>query len=273
MKFAGKVLVVLVAAASVAQAKSQISGSDTMAGVLTDAIIASGMQNKVAYVGGGSGVGEKAFAAGEINITAMSRPMDATVAATVRAVGVTPVEHVVALDGVALYVNKSNNLAGLDIATLAKIFTCQITSWNQVPGSTKAGAIHAFRRNDTSGTTDTFKNLVGVKTFGACVTIVAETADIAERTSGDADAIGYAGLSGHVAGNRAVGISKSGSNFVVPVTNTIRNGSYPLARKLFIYEATGARKVNAVEKELLANLLDRSFLDPILQDHDFVTLN
>jgi phosphate transport system substrate-binding protein len=267
------VAALLISSTTFAQTKHLISGSDTMGGVLTDAIIAAGMDQTIGYVGGGSSVGEKALLNGEIGITAMSREMKPEVAAQLQAAGVTPVAHAVALDGISIFVNNGNTLAGVDLTTLAKIFTCEITSWAQVPGSGKNGAIHAFRRNDESGTTDTFKNLVGVKNFGACVTVLAETADIAEKTGVDADAVGYAGLSGKNDKNRELGVSKAGNAYVQPTVATIRNKTYPLARTLFIYEATGARKANAVEAQLLEQLLDRSFLDPIVQDHDFVTLD
>lgn len=269
------VAALLVASTAVtAQTKISISGSDTLGGVMTDAIIASGLSQHVAYTGGGSGVGEKALANGEITVTAMSREFKPEVIALAKTKGIDPVGHVIALDGLGIFVNSSNPVASLDFVTLTKIFTCEFTSWNQVAGSGKNGPIKAYRRNDLSGTTDTFKSLVGVKTFGACVTVVNETADIADRTGADVDAIGYAGLSGKNANNREVAISaKAGQTAVLPNTTTIRNMSYPLSRKLYIYEATGSKSPAGAEYELLQYVLDRSFLDPIVQDHDFVTID
>ncbi len=273
MKYSLLVATLLASTVSFAQSKHLVSGSDTMGGVMTDAIIASGLDQAIGYVGGGSGVGEKALVNGEIGITAMSREMKPEFLTQARAAGINPVAHVVALDGVSVFVNGANGTPGLDLNTLARIFSCEITSWAQVPGAGKATAIHAFRRDDLSGTTDTFKTLVGVKKFGACVTIVAETADIAEKTATDVDAIGYAGLSGKNDHNREVAIARTGTSYVAPTAGTIRNETYPLARKLFIYEATGSHTPNQVEAQLLEQLLDRSFLDPIVQDHDFVTID
>lgn len=254
--------------------KVNISGSDTLGGVMTDAIIASGLSPKINYIGGGSGVGEKALAAGEITVTAMSREFKPEALTQAQALGILPVAHVVALDGIAILVNSSNPTASIDFTTLVKIFSCEFTSWNQVPGSGKNGPIKAYRRDDKSGTTDTFKSLTGIKAFGACVTVLAETADIADRTATETDAIGYAGLSGHKEGNRAVAVAaKAGTVAVEPNTQTIRSSAYPLSRKLFIYEASGSKSPAGVEQELLDYVLDRSFLDPIVQDHDFVTLD
>lgn len=267
------VALLLAVTTSFAQTKHLISGSDTMAGLMTDAMIASGLDKEIGYSGGGSGVGEKDFANGEISLTAMSRLMKPEVLTQIQASGVVADAHVVALDGVAAFVNGTHKLAGLDLTTLARIYTCEITSWAQVPGSVKSSAIHAFRRNDLSGTTDTFKALVGVKAFGACVTVLNETADIAEKTATDVDAIGYSGLSGKNDRNSMVSLSKAGSAYVAPTAATIRNETYPLARKLYIYAASGSRSPNQIEAKLLEQLLDRSFLDPIVQDHDFITLD
>jgi phosphate transport system substrate-binding protein len=261
------------AGVSASAAKHQITGSDTMAGLMTDAIVASGMDQIIGYVGGGSGVGEKSLVAGETNVTAMSRPLNVDALQKLRDAGVDPVEHVIALDGLSIFVHQSNLVPGMNFTTLAKIFTFEVTNWNQVAGSGKVGVIKAFRRNDQSGTTDTFKSLVGVKKFGDCITVVNETVDIAEYTARLSDAIGYAGESAHKEGNRSIGIAKSGENYVLPLTTTIRDGSYPLARKLFVYEATGSRSANQIERQFLDQILDRSFMDPIVQDHDFITLD
>lgn len=263
----------LAVSAQAQNTKVAISGSDTLAGVMNDAIIAAGLNQAITYTGGGSGVGEKALANGEIAITALSREMKPEVLATAQAKGILPVAHVIGLDGLAILVNKSNATPSLDFTALTKIYSCEYTSWSQVPGSNKSGAIKAFRRDDKSGTTDTFKHLLGLKTFGTCVTVLAETADISDRTATDADAIGYAGLSALKEGNRALAIAKTGGQAYEPNTTTIRNETYPLSRKLYVYSASGAKSPEGVESELLDFVLDRSFLDPILQSHDFVTLD
>jgi hypothetical protein len=53
----------------------------------------------------------------------------------------------------------------------------------------------------------------------------------------------------------------------------VRKGLYPLARTLYVYEAKGSYTLNSAEAQLLPNLLDRSFLDPIVQQNDFITLD
>lgn len=264
----------LEASLSKAQSKQLISGSDTLAGVMTDAIVGAGLTELISYVGGGSGVGEKALLNGEIGVTAMSREIKPEIANQLEAVGAHAVPYVLGLDGLGIFVNASSPLAGMDFSTLSRIFSCEIRTWDQVSGSGKVGPINAFRRNDQSGTTDTFKHLLGFKKFGDCVTVVNDTQDISERTSQDPNSIGFAGLSAKKEGNKTLAISRLPAGpFVSPNVVTIRNESYPLSRKLYIYTVTGARNANVIEAQLLKQLTDRSFMDPILEDHDFITLD
>jgi phosphate transport system substrate-binding protein len=254
---------------------SRFKGSDTMAGIMTDAIFASGLNNEIVYEGGGSGLGETALVNGEQGIAPMSRAMKTDVVNALKVKGVEAVGHVIALDGIGIFVNSSNTVSGIDLATLKSVYTCATTKWEKIPGSTKTGDIKAFRRNDASGTTDTFKNLVGVKDFGACVQVLAETSDIAEKTATDADAIGYSGATAKKEGNTALNVALNATSKYVPLNvNTVRSFEYPLARKLFVYEVKGNKSPNSSEDKLLNSyLLDRSFLDPIVQDHEFYTID
>ena len=249
-------------------------GSDTLAGMMTDAIQAAGLADEIQYVGGGSGKGEEALAAGQQGIAPMSRELKKDAIAKAAAAGIEVVAHPVALDGLGVFVNGSNPVTKLSLPQVKAIFLCEITDWSKVPGSTKTGPIQVFRRDDSSGTTDTFKSLVGIKSFGACVTILPETPDIANETATNANAIAYAGLSATRAGNRALSLSKTdGAGSYLPTVHNVRVKLYPLARTLYVYEARGSYSLNAAELKLLPQVLDRSFMDPIVQQNDFITLD
>jgi len=251
-----------------------LKGSDTLSSLMTQAISASGLTARLSYQGGGSTLGETALVAKEQGLAPMSRAFKPAAIQAAQAAGITPVPHVIGLDGLAILVKNENVTPKMTIDTLKKIYECTYAKWEEVPSSGLTGPIKAYRRNDVSGTTDTFKSLVGVTAFGSCVTVVAETSDIAYHTSREANAIGYAGLSGRVDGNRAVRIAKDdASDAKLPTAANIRSKSYPLARDLFVYEATGSFTPGAAERELLGRLKNRSFIDPILQDNDFITLD
>lgn len=274
-----KLIASVIAAAAIHGAPSMagtftFQGSDTLSGVMTDAILSAGLQDEIVYAGGGSGKGEKALLNGEQGIAPMSREMTPEALEQARVRGLVPVAHVIALDGLAVFVNAGSPVRSIDLPTLAKVFTCTVTRWEQIPNSGKVGQIKAYRRNDASGTTDTFKHLVGVKKFGDCVTVMAETADIAEKTAHEADAIGYSGLSAKRPGNRPLAVARvEGGEAVELTAGTVRDATYPLARNLYVYEISGARVPNEAEAKLMTYLLDRSFIDPIVQDHEFYTLD
>lgn len=270
--FVGSVSIVVSGLAFAAPAS--FAGSDTMAGIFSDSINQSNLQAELTYAGGGSGKGEAAIVAGQQGIAPMSRAFKAEAREKAAAAGITLKEHVVGLDGLGLWVKKDSSLTRIDFETLQKIFSCEITKWDDVPYANRSGSIVALRRDDASGTTDTFKSLVGIKKFGDCVKILAETVDIAAETSVNIDAIGYAGLSAGRDANRALAVSvKSDSPAILPTVRNIRTFAYPLARKLFVYEAQGAIKPSAAEAKLLENVLDRSFIDPIVQQNEFITLD
>jgi phosphate transport system substrate-binding protein len=250
-----------------------LRGSDTLFGAITDAINQSGLADQLQYLGGGSGLGESGLDAGTQNIAPMSRALKDAVIEDLQNQGVTPVQNVIGLDGVSVYVKADNAATQIDIPTLRAVFTCAITDWSQIPGSNASGPIAVFRRNDDSGTTDTFKTLVGISSFGACVTPLATTEAIAAQTSSDPTAIGYAGLSGErPEANKplAIGATADGP-FVAPAQDTNRDFSYPLARRLYLQVASGARVPTEAEQALVDRVLDRSFFDPILIANEFVT--
>ena len=270
------VLALALALASTAQAQEKhvFSGSDTLAGAITDAINAAGMDSVIQYAGGGSGLGEKGLVAGDQGIAPMSREIKPEVLQQLSVKGASATGYALALDGLSIFVRANNSVTSMDLATVAKIYTCELTKWEQIPGSGMTGAIAAYRRNDNSGTTDAFKHFTGVKAFGACVTVLNETADIADVTSRNVLAVGYSGLSGKTEENRFVALSaKAGLPAILPTTSTIRDFSYPMARKVYVYEISGNMKVNDVEATFLSYIKDRSFMDPIMQAHEFITID
>ena len=68
------------------------------------------------------------------------------------------VENVIALDGLAIVVNKDNPVQALTLDQIAEIFSGQITNWERVGGP--SAPISLYARDAKSGTFDTFKNLV-----------------------------------------------------------------------------------------------------------------
>ena len=66
-------------------------------------------------------------------------------------------EIVVAYDGIAVIVNNENTVEDLDMETLAKIFTGEITNWSQLGGADSD--IVLIGREAGSGTRDGFESI------------------------------------------------------------------------------------------------------------------
>jgi len=273
---------VILGTASIASADPVVfRGSDTLLGATVQAISEAGLQTQLSYAGGGSGLGETGLRNATQGIAPMSRALsDAAVNDLVNQ-GVTPVQTVIGLDGVSLFVGRNEPVTQIDFATIRGIFNCTITDWSGVPGSGKSGPITAYRRDDLSGTTDVFRTLIGngpapgaggQLTIGACVTVLPSTEAIANITSAEASAIGYAGLSGRTANNRSLAVALTTADpFVVPDEETIRDFSYPLARRLFINSVSGARVPSSAEVQLRNFMSNPDLMNPILVVHDFIT--
>lgn len=144
-------------------------------------------------------------------------------------------EHVLALDGLAVIVHTSSQVKALTLDQLARIFAGEITSWDAVGGPERPIKVH--RRDDNSGTNDTFKSLV-MKPFGKKYSADAEAYESSESLSAavaaDPDAIGFIGLP-YVNKARALRISSNCGLTSAPSRFTIKTEEYPLARRLYLY--------------------------------------
>ncbi|TCD48437.1 phosphate ABC transporter substrate-binding protein [Chlorobium sp. N1] len=188
----------------------------------------------------GSGNGAKSIINGTCDIANMSRAMKDKEVAAAKAKGVNPVEHVVALDGIAVVVNPSNRVQNLTLAQIRDIYSGKVTNWNQVGGP--SAAIVKIQRESNSGTQDTFKHLVMGKAYPISKRAETQASNgaVKSRVASTPAAIGFVGL-GFVDGSvKAVKV-----NGVTPSVETVKDGSYPISRPLFMYtngEPTGVVK-------------------------------
>jgi hypothetical protein len=136
-------------------------GSDTLFGAVTAAISSAELTQRLKYLAGGSGRGETGLVAGTQGIAPMSRLLSTASEMTLFEQGVIPIQEVIGLDGVSLFVAAAQPVPQMTLATIRAIYTCQITDWSMVPGSGNAGPIVAYALDGYAGTTDVFKQLVG----------------------------------------------------------------------------------------------------------------
>lgn len=85
---------------------------------------------------GGSGTGIAALINGTTDVCQASREMkDVEKGQVKQKSGQLPIEHIVARDGVSIYVNASNPLSEVTVAQLKDIFTGKLTNWKAIGGS------------------------------------------------------------------------------------------------------------------------------------------
>jgi len=177
----------------------------------------------------GSGDGAKALVNNACDIANMSRFMRPEEVQAAVYGGVTPVAHVVAMDGLPVLVHPSNPVKGLTIDQVRDIYSGKITNWNELGGPDLK--IVRFSRDTNSGTYETFKELVmGKVLIDPGTEYFNSNGAIRARVQATPAGIGYAGL-GFV--DRTVKALEI--NGVYPSKETVVSGRYPIARPLFMF--------------------------------------
>jgi phosphate transport system substrate-binding protein len=229
--------------ASVSRKPLTIKGSDTMV-ILGQRLAEEYMKKNAGQVvqvnGGGSGTGIAALINGTADMAQSSRPMkddEKTKAAASRGAAVT--ETAVALDSLAVFVNASNPVKALTVAQISDIYTGKAKNWKQVGGPD--APIVIYGRESSSGTYDYFREHVLNKAdFSPMVQTLQGTAAIVNAVGKDKNGIGYGGIA-YAQAVRALGVKKDAASAgVEPSEATVKDGSYPLSRKLFFYYPANA---------------------------------
>jgi phosphate transport system substrate-binding protein len=203
----------------------------------------------IAVTGGGSGTGIAALINGTVDIANASRAMKDDEITAAQANGVDPIEYVVAIDALAVIVHPDNSVSELTIEQLSDIFSGRITNWRELGGND--APIVLVSRETNSGTHVYFLEEVvrrGEKDiediFAPQTLLMPSSVGISSEIRRNPNAIGYDGL-GYVTEHEKVIALASDSNspYVLPARETATDGSYPLARNLYMYtagEPTGA---------------------------------
>jgi phosphate transport system substrate-binding protein len=247
--FLSACLAALVTAGSGCGKKSKMvqnKGSDTMIN-LAQALAEEyrKVQPKVAIAvsGGGSGVGIAALENGNVDIANASRELKpAEREAVKKNTGAEPLEHIVAYDALAVYVHPSNPIASINQEQLACIYGegGKCGKWTdlgvQVPGCSGQEIVRVSRQNN-SGTYAYFREwVVGEKAdlkLGS--RDLSGSKDVVDLVTGTPCAIGYSGVGYQTSGVKVACVSKAAEPCVVASTQTALDGSYPLARPLYMY--------------------------------------
>jgi len=155
---------------------------------------------------------------------------------------------VIARDGIAIVVNKSNPMHALTLDQIREIFAGRITDWKEMGG--KPGPIRPITREEGSGTRESFVHLVmGKDRISRKVLTQESNGAVKELVKGDTAAIGYMSL-----GLVGEELSALVINNAAPTSENVLAGTYTLSRP-FLFVTDGEAKPDA-----------QKFIDFVLSD-------
>lgn len=184
---------------------------------------------KVYVSGSGSGTGIKALIDGTTHIATSSREAKEKEIKSAEEKGVTLTAHKIALDGIVPIVHPSLKIDNLTTEQLRDIYNGKIKSWKEVGGPDRP--ISVVSRDTSSGTYEVWeeKILKGDKVRPDAL-LVASNGQAVQTVAQNRYALGYIGF-GYI--DKSIKVLKvNGKN---ATTESIRDGSWPIARPLFMY--------------------------------------
>lgn len=222
----------------------KVDGSSTVF-PLTEAVAeefqAANAKVKVTVGVSGTGGGMKKFVAGELDVAEASRPVRADEAQKGKEAGIDFMELPVAFDGLTVVVSPKNTFVkSLTLDQLKRLWepSSKIKTWNDLDAAWPKEAIKLYGPGSDSGTFEYFTEHVVGKAKASRNDYTASEDDnvLVNGVAGDKNALGYFGYAYYQENPkklRSVPID-AGKGPVAPEDMTIANGSYPLARPLFL---------------------------------------
>jgi phosphate transport system substrate-binding protein len=225
-------------------------GSDTLANMMTfwaEEFKVNYPNINIQIQAAGSSTAPPGLTEGTSQFGPMSRKMKSKeIESFEKRYGYKPTAVRVAIDALAVFVNKDNPIEGLSIKQVDAIFSVtqkcgndkNATRWADV-GLTDSWAgkdIQLFGRNSVSGTYGYFKKKALCKgDYKNSVNEQPGSASVVQSVASSLNSIGYSGIGYKVAGVKAVALSKKGGPFIEATMDNAISGKYPLSRFLYVY--------------------------------------
>ena len=230
-------------AAPASEAPAELSGTvatdgstsmEKVIGALGEAFMEQNKGVTFTYNPTGSGSGITAVGEGRCDIGLSSRALkDDEKASGLK-------ETVLALDGIAVIVNPANPVSDLDVETIAKIYTGEITNWKEVGGND--AEIVLIGREAGSGTRDGFESITDTKDSCKYRQELTSTGDVITTVSTNPDAIGYASLAALKDNVKALTVGG-----IAPTEDTVKDGSYVIQRPFVLVTKDGTELSTAAQ--------------------------
>jgi phosphate transport system substrate-binding protein len=193
--------------------------------------------------------------------------------------GYKPTAIPVAIDALAVYVNKENPVEGLTIPQVDAImsstrkcgYDSDIKSWGDIglAGSWAAKPIQLYGRNSVSGTYGYFKKKALCKgDYKSNVNEQPGSASVVQSVTSSLNGIGYSGIGYKTSGVKAVPLAKKqGQAFVEATPENAVAGTYPLARFLYVYVNKKPNNPLApLEQEFIKMVLSQAGQKVVIKD-------
>lgn len=235
---------------------------------------------KIQVEGKGSSTAPPALIEGTAQLGPMSRPMkDKEVDEFEKKYGYKPTRIGVALDSLAVFVNKDNPLKSISLQEVDAIFSKtrkggfnhDISLWGQL--GLKSGfesmPISLYGRNSASGTYGYFKEHALYKgDYKDSVKEQPGSASVVMGITEDKYAIGYSGIGYVTSGVRALALSQNpGEEVFEPTYENVLEENYPLSRMLYVYLAKEPGKpLSPIVREFLTLVLSKEGQEIVVKD-------
>lgn len=261
-------------------------GSDTLNNLMT--LWAEGFRRqypnvKIQVEGKGSSTAPPALIEGTAQLGPMSRVMKGSEIDKFEAkFGYEPTAFPVAIDALAVFVNKDNPLATMTLAQVDAAFSKSrrlgaqqdISTWGQLGlnGDWGKAPISLYGRNSASGTYGFFKeHALKNGDFKDQVKEQPGSASVVQGVNEDRYGLGYSGIGYSTSGVRMLPLAeKPGAPAIEPSLANTRNGSYPLWRYLYVYvnQAPG-KPLPPIVREFLKYIYSREGQSDVMKDGYF----
>jgi phosphate transport system substrate-binding protein len=262
------------AAASGVSGNLSSVGSDTLANLMT--LWAEEFKRfypnvNIQIQAAGSSTAPPALTEGTSNLGPMSRKMkNKEIASFEERYGYKPTAVPVAIDALAVFVNRDNPIEGLSIQQVDAVFSSnrkcgypsEVNNWGDLglTGDWARRDMQLFGRNSVSGTYGYFKKKALCKgDFKSSVNEQPGSASVVQSVNQSLNAIGYSGIGYVTTGVRALPLGKGKTdNYVEATSENAVNGSYPLARFLYVYVNKHPNKpLSPLEREFVKMVLSK----------------
>ena len=258
-------------------------GSDTLANLMTfwaEEFKRDYPNVNIQIQAAGSSTAPPALTEGTSNLGPMSRKMkDKEIEAFEKKYGYKPTAIPVAIDALAVYVHKDNPIKGMTLPQVDAVFSStrkcgypkDVTSWSEfgLGGAWNSRSIQIYGRNSVSGTYGYFKEHALCKgDYKNTVNEQPGSASVVQSVASSINGIGYSGIGYKTSGVRAVPLTKKpGDPFVEATFDNAVDGSYPLARLLYIYVNKHPNKpLQPKELEFVKMVLSKSGQKIVIKD-------